>query len=53
MKHLIAYVHFLGFTPALLLLTHDKSDVEFTQVMMSAVFSWGVTATRMVELWLL
>lgn len=53
MKHLIAYVHFLGFFPALYITHQTTPDAGAVNFIFAAIFSWSLLLLEVVKLWVL
>lgn len=49
MNKLIAYIHFIGFIPALYVSRHTVEDGGFANVIFSALFSWGLVITDLLK----
>ena len=52
MNKLIAYIHFLGFLPALLATENASGETELWEVIGSIIFSWGVVLAKVCKVWL-
>lgn len=51
MKNLIAYVHFLGFFPALYVAYQTTPDGGAVNYIFAALFSWSLILLEVVKLW--
>ena len=51
MKNLIAYIHFLGFFPALYVAHQTVDDGGVVNFIFAAFFSWSLILLEIVKLW--